>query len=60
MSPEGSLDEKLGHVTLNLFAISTLQLDLVEVNAYVKLLWEGSSVSSFCFAFAFHFISSLN
>lgn len=28
-------DEKLGHTTLNLFAVSGLQLDLVEVNAYV-------------------------
>lgn len=35
-SPESSLDEKLGHVTLNLFAVSGLQLDLVEVNAYAR------------------------
>lgn len=35
VSAESSLDEKLGHTTLNLFAVSGLQLDLVEVNAYV-------------------------
>lgn len=33
VSPRSSLDEKLGHGTLNLFAVSRLQLDLVEVNA---------------------------
>lgn len=32
VSPGSSLDEKLGHGTLNLFAVSRLQLDLVEVN----------------------------
>lgn len=33
VSPRSSLDEKVGHGTLNLFAVSRLQLDLLEVNA---------------------------
>lgn len=60
VSPESSLDEKLGHVTLNLFAVSRLQLDLVEVDAYactVKTFVGRKQclIILLCFCFPFYF-----
>ena len=60
VSPESSLDEKLGHVILNLFAISGLQLDLVEVDAYARPVktFVGKKqclIILLCFCFPFYF-----
>jgi len=62
VSPESSLDEKLGHTTLNLFAISGLQLDFVDLKAYactVKTLVASRQFLIILLCFCFPLVSPL-
>lgn len=61
VSPESSLDMKLGRGTLNLFAVSGLQLDLVEVSAHAHMVktFVGKKqclIILLCFCFPFYFL----
>lgn len=60
VSPRSSLDEKLGHGTLNLFAVSRLQLDLLEVSASALTTFlRRKQHLSILLSFLFLFIPSL-